>query len=61
MSREIYNLQPLHWKDFNPQVFLNPMDGEIIVSLSKPLILQWGDPKTGALVSLDLNPGLARC
>lgn len=40
MSREIHNLQPIHSKDFNPQVFLNLTDGEIIVNPSKPLILQ---------------------
>lgn len=61
MSREIHNLQPTHCKDFNPQVFLNSTDGEIIVSPSKPLIVHWGDPKRGTLVSIDLNAGLARC
>jgi len=41
MSRKIHNLQPMHCKDFNPHVFsASPADGEIIVSLSKPLILQ---------------------
>lgn len=61
MSREIHNLQPMHCKDFNPHFFARPADGEIIVSLSKPLILQRGDPTRGALVSVDLNAGLARC
>lgn len=61
MSREIHNLQPMHCKDFNPQFFVSSADGEIIVSLSKPLILKWEDPKRGALVSINLNTGLARC